>query len=110
LDPIGFLIVYAAYVGLEIILWLWTRRADSLVIVMLSPLYGMFNTIGRFVAIPFWIKNRFDFVFRKKFHRRVPQRNLIVEYAAIVTLIFGLLAYSIYRLPDVSLLIKTAVD
>jgi glycosyltransferase involved in cell wall biosynthesis len=110
LDPVGLAIVYAAYVSLETILWLWTKRADSFVIVLLSPLYGMFNTIGRFVAIPFWIKNRFDFIIRKKFHRRVPQRNLVVEYAAITAVMFALLAYSIYRFPDVSLLIQTAFD
>jgi glycosyltransferase involved in cell wall biosynthesis len=101
LDPVGFVIVYAAYAGLEIILWLWTKRADSLLIVMLSPLYGIFNTVGRFVAFPFWVKNRFDFVFRKKFHRRVTKRNLVVEYAVITVVMLALLAYSIYRFPNV---------
>jgi glycosyltransferase involved in cell wall biosynthesis len=100
LDPVGFGIVYAAYAGLEIILWLWTKRADSLAIVMLSPLYGIFNTIGRFVAFPFWVRNRFDFVFRKKFHRRVTRRNLVVEYAIIVVVMLALLGYSIYRFPE----------
>jgi len=101
LDPIGFGLVYAAYAGLEIILWFWTKRQDSLVIVMLSPLYGMFNTIGRFVAFPFWVRNRFDFVFRKNFHRRVTRRNLVVEYAVIILLILSLFSYSIYQFPDI---------
>jgi glycosyltransferase involved in cell wall biosynthesis len=96
LDPIGFLIVYAAYVGLEIILWCWTKRQDSLVVVILAPLYGIFNTAGRFVAFPFWVKNRFEFLFQKKFHRRVTKRNLAVEYTIITSTVIALLAYSLY--------------
>jgi len=99
LDPIGFAIVYAAYAGLEIILWCWTKRQDSFLIVILSPMYGIFNTIGRFVAFPFWVKNRYDFVFRKEFHRRVTKRNLVVEYTAIIMAMVALLAYSIYLFP-----------
>lgn len=99
LDPIGFLIVYAAYVGLEIILWMWTRRQDSLLVVLLSPLYGMFNTIARFVSFPFWVKNRFEFVFTRKLHLRVPGRRLPLEYAAITITMLVLLAYAIYRFP-----------
>ena len=110
LDPVGFLIVYAAYAGLEIILWFWTKREDSLLIVMLSPLYGIFNTIARFVAFPFWVKNRFDFVFRKQFHRRVSKRNLVIEYAAIILVMLSLLAYSIYQFPDVNLLLRPATQ
>ncbi len=68
-------------------------------IVVLSPLYGLFNTVGRFVAFPFWVKNRFDFVFRKKLSRRVNKRWLLAEYAAITAAIISLLAYSIYRFP-----------
>jgi glycosyltransferase involved in cell wall biosynthesis len=108
LDPVGFLIVYAAYVGLEIILWFWTKRQDSLVVVLLSPLYGMFNTIARFVAFPFWLKNRWDFVFRKRFHRRVTKRKLVLEYATITVMVLSLLAYSIYQFPDIERLLKTA--
>lgn len=99
LDPVGFLVVYAAYAGLEVILWYWTKREDSFLIVILSPLYGIFNTVGRFVSFPFWIKNRFDFVFRKKLHRRVAKRNLVVEYVLITSAMVALLAYSLYLFP-----------
>jgi glycosyltransferase involved in cell wall biosynthesis len=98
-DPLGFLIVYSAYAGLEIILWLWTKRVDSIFIVLLFPFYGIFNTIGRFVAFPFWVKNRFDFVFRKKFHHLVPNRPLFAEYTMITFVMLALLALSIYRFP-----------
>jgi len=101
LDPVGFLIIYFAYAMLEIILWIWTNREDSFLIVVLSPMYGIFNTIGRFVAFPFWVKNRFDFVFRKKFHLRVRKRNLIVEYAFVIGVMLLLLAYSIQRLLEI---------
>lgn len=100
LDPVGFLIVYVAYTGLEIVLWIWTKRQDSFLIVLFSPLYGIFNTIARFVAFPFWVKNRVEFVFHKKFHRRVTRRNLVVEYAVITMIMIALLAYSVYRFPE----------
>ena len=100
-DLAGFLIVYIAYVGLEIILWIWTKREDSFLIVVLSPLYGMFNTIGRFVAFPYWVKNRFDFVFRKKLHRRVRKRDLIAEYTFIIGVMLLLLTYSIGRIIEI---------
>ncbi len=98
-DPAGFLIIYAAYAGLETILWCWTKRQDSFLIVILSPMYGIFNTIGRFVAFPFWVKNRCDFVVRKKFHRRVGKRNLVLEYGLIIFTMVGLPAYSIHLFP-----------
>ena len=110
LDPVGFVIVYAAYVGLEVILWYWTKRSDSIAIVMLSPLYGMFNTIGRFVAFPFWVKNRFDFVFRKNFHRRVTRRNLIAEYALIIFVMLSLLSYSIYQVRNIESVLSPWLD
>jgi glycosyltransferase involved in cell wall biosynthesis len=99
LDPIGFLIVYAAYIGLETTLWIWTKREDSYWVVLLSPLYGMFNTVGRFVAFPFWVKNRVEFVFRKRLHKRVPGRNLVLEYSLITATMLALLAFAIYRFP-----------
>ncbi len=99
LDPVGFLIVYLTYVGLELILWIWTKRVDSLTIVLLSPLYGIFNTVGRFISFPFWAKNRFDFVFRRKLHRLVPGRWLIAEYALITAAMITLFVYAVYRFP-----------
>lgn len=99
LDPIGFLIVYSAYAGLEVILWLWTKRQDSIWIVLLSPFYGMFNTIARFVAFPFWVKNRFEFIFKKQHHLRAPRRNFIAEYSFIVLVMLTLFAYAIYMFP-----------
>jgi len=99
LDPIGFLIIYAAYAVLEIILWFWTKRVDSLGIVLLSPLYGMFNTICRFISFPYWAKNRYDFVFKKEFHRLVTQRNLVVEYGVIIALMLGLFAFALDQFP-----------
>lgn len=100
-DLIGFLLIYIAYVVLEVILWFWLKREDSFLIVVLSPMYGIFNTIGRFVAFPFWVKNRFDFVFRQKFHLRVRKRNLIAEYTLIIGVMLSLLAYSIRRLLEI---------
>lgn len=99
LDPIGFLIIYMAYVVLEIILWFWTKRVDGLGVVLLSPLYGIFNTLCRFISFPFWIKNRLDFIFKKGFHRRITRRNLVAEYAVIIFLMIGLFVLAIYRFP-----------
>lgn len=98
-DIVGFLIVYVAYTGLELILWMWTKRQDSLLVVILSPLYGIFNTICRFIAVPFWIKNRCEFIFTKKLHLRVNQRWLVAEYTFITVIMVGLLGLAIYRFP-----------
>ena len=98
-DLVGFLIVYIAYVGIEIILWMWTKRQDSLLIVVLAPLYGIFNTICRFIAVPLWIKNRCEFVFIKKFHLRVKKRWLVAEYSLITAAMVTFLIIAIYRFP-----------
>lgn len=97
-DPLGFFIVYAMYVCLEIILWIWTKRVDSFVTVLLAPLYGIFNTLGRFVAFPFWVANRIDFVFNRKLHRRVKKRWLVAEYAVITLTITTLLIFSALKM------------
>ncbi len=97
LDLVGFLIVYGAYVALELILWFWTKRQDPLWLVPLSPAYGIFNTIARFVSIPYWIHNRMVFVFQKKFHHLVPKRNLVLEYSVIGTIIVLLFCLSFVR-------------
>ncbi len=97
IDPGGFAMAYAAYTALEVILWFWTKRKDRIWIVLLSPLYGMFNTIARFVSIPFWIKNRYEFVFKKKFHRFITGRSLIAEYTGIVVVLIALWTLSVIR-------------
>ena len=84
LDPFLFIILYAMYLGLELILWCWTKRQDSIWVVLLSPLYGMFNSIARFVSVGYLIQNRYEFVFKKKFHRLVSSRSLVIEYSFIV--------------------------
>lgn len=100
LDPVTFASLYIIYVLLEMSLWFWTRKQDSFWVVLFSPLYGVFNTIARFVAVPYWVKNRFSFLFREKFHLLVPARNLLAEWLFITFTLITLWGLSFFKVGE----------
>lgn len=81
--PINFFILYAFYLFLETACWLKTGRKDSYWIVLLSPLYGLLKTVARFIAHFWWFKLKYDYLVKKKFHRYITGRFLILEYFSV---------------------------
>ncbi len=97
LFPINFLILYSFYVLLETMCWLKTGRKDTYLIVLLSPLYGLLKTIARFIAHFWWFKLKYDYLVKKKFHRYITGRFLIVEYFFVAILLFFLWFFAVSR-------------
>jgi cellulose synthase/poly-beta-1,6-N-acetylglucosamine synthase-like glycosyltransferase len=97
LYPSAFLVLLAMYWPLELVAWLRTGRRDSLIVVLLFPVFSLFRMFARFVAFFYWFRVKFTYVVGRRFHTFVPGRNLLGEYVgtALVTgmaLVVGILA------------------
>jgi glycosyltransferase involved in cell wall biosynthesis len=88
-SPGYFVFLYLLYLPLEVAAWWRTGRKDPAVVLLLAPVYNLFKLIARFRAHFRWFQLKWDYLFRRKYHRLVAGRNLLVEYAAVATVLVG---------------------
>lgn len=98
--PMQALILYLFYTCLVLAVWWKIGRKDPLHVVLVYPIFSMFESICRFVAHFYWFKIKYHYLVHKKHHRRVKKRNLMLEYGAVMVLlvtIWGTSASSMQR-------------
>ncbi len=86
-SPGYFLFLYLLYLPLEVAAWLRTGRKDPVAVVLLAPVYNLFKLVARFRAHFRWFQLKWDYLFRRKYHRLVAGRNLLIEYAGVVAML-----------------------
>lgn len=87
--------LYFYYLLLNLFVWFKVGRKDPLWVTLIYPLYTGIQTLCRFYAHFYWFKIKFNYIFKEKYHRLVPDRSLLTEYFVIMTLIFLVWAASI---------------
>jgi phage terminase large subunit-like protein len=97
LYPPALLVLMTMYLPLELLAWWRTGRRDSIVVVLLFPLFSLFRMVARFVAFFYWFRVKYTYVVNRRFHTIVPGRDLLGEYVgtmlvASTALVVGLLA------------------
>jgi glycosyltransferase involved in cell wall biosynthesis len=88
-SPAYFVFLYLLYLPLELAAWWRTDRKDPIGTVLLAPFYNLFKLVARFHAHFQWFRLKWDYLFRRKYHRLVAGRNLLVEYAGVVAVLVG---------------------
>ena len=88
-SPGYFVFLYLLYLPLEAAAWWRTGRKDPVGMVLLAPIYNLFKLVARFQAHFVWFRLKWDYLFRRKYHRLVPGRNLPVEYAGVAAVLAG---------------------
>jgi cellulose synthase/poly-beta-1,6-N-acetylglucosamine synthase-like glycosyltransferase len=86
-SPGYFVFLYLLYLPLEAAAWLRTGRKDPVTVVLLAPLYNLFKLVARFRAHFQWFRLKWDYLFRRRYHRLVAGRNLPVEYAGVAVVL-----------------------
>ena len=94
--PLNSLILYAFYFVLEMIGWFRTGRKDAFHVVLLTPFYGLYKSIARFIAHFWWFKLKYDYLIKNRFHRFVTERPIVEEYliVSVVLLIMWISAFT----------------
>lgn len=108
--PIQSFVIYLCYVALSSLVWMKTGRKDPFWILFVFPLYRSFESVCRYIAHFYWFKIKYKYVFEKQFHRLVPQRNLLVEYAGVVIMLSLLWVYSIGRFVNAAVNDKSSTE
>lgn len=86
--PLQAAILYVFYTCLVIAVWVKIGRKDPFHVVLIYPLFSMYESICRFVAHFYWFRIKYRYLVEKKYHRRVSGRNLVLEYSAVAVLLF----------------------
>lgn len=82
-----FYIYYAIYVGFGFAVWLKTGRKDPFWVPIIFPLFSLLQGLCRLVAHFYWMKIKYIYLFKKKLHLLVTNRNLMHEYTAIAIIL-----------------------
>lgn len=85
--PQRLLMFYLFYSLLSTAVWIKTERRDPYWVVMVFPLYRQAETICRIIAHFYWVKIKFRYIFKEKFHKLVSGRKVILEYLVVFVLI-----------------------
>lgn len=94
--PQYFAFLYLLYLPLEFAAWLRLGRRDQFRVVLAAPLYNIFKLVARFSAHFYWFRMKWDYLVRRQYHRLVPGRNLLAEYAGITVAIAAAWAITIW--------------
>ena len=95
--PISGFALYIYYLLLTMLVWLKLGRRDSFMVVLIFPLYSVFDGVCRFIAQVYWFKIKYKF-FVKRLHRMVEKRRLGYEFAAVSFTVVSLWTLSTSRL------------
>jgi glycosyltransferase involved in cell wall biosynthesis len=87
--PYQALVLYLFYSLFSLVVWFKIGRKDPIWLIFIFPIYSMIESICRFIAHFYWFKIKYQYIFKKKFHTLVPDRNLLMEYVGV----FGILAF-----------------
>ncbi len=103
--PTNIFVTYGFYAILSLMIWIKTGRKDKLYVALLFPLYSFVISIFRFIGHFYWFKLKFVYFFKYRFHRKVPDRRLLAEFALILIVNIGLWTTAIMHFKsDVNLL------
>lgn len=95
--PARIFAIYGFYVVMSLAVWLKTRWKDPLWVVLLFPFYNLFTTFCRFVAHFHWFRLKAQYIFKKKYHRVVKQRHMLLEYGIVFGVVVVLWTTSIMQ-------------
>jgi cellulose synthase/poly-beta-1,6-N-acetylglucosamine synthase-like glycosyltransferase len=90
--PIFFLVMYVMYLALDILMYLVTNQKDSLLVVLISPLYGVFCLVTRFIGmLIYFYRELTELVYWRMRHipdsyKRAPLSLQMVSSLAIICL------------------------
>jgi cellulose synthase/poly-beta-1,6-N-acetylglucosamine synthase-like glycosyltransferase len=102
LNPYRAIILYLFYVFLTFLVWLKLQRKDPLWIILIFPLYRILESACRFTAHFYWFKIKYNYLFRHKFHKLVPDRKLALEYTGVFLVIASLWNISMHHFEEAS--------
>ena len=91
-------ILWSFYVLIELAAWVKLRRKDPLWIVLLFPIYAKFTAGARFIAHFYWLKKKYVYSFKNRFHRMIDERHLLMEYGFLLVLLSGLWFVALFKL------------
>lgn len=86
--PRHLLIAYVFYLTLNLLIWMRLGFKDTFRSVILSPVYTLGLTAGRFIGYFYWLKVKARYLIGKK-HRDVSDRWLLMEYTVVLFVIVG---------------------
>lgn len=98
--PTKYLTMYAFYLILASGAWFKIRRVTPFWLLLIYPLYSQIESLGRFIARFYWFKVKYQYFFKNKYHKLVPDRSLIIEYASTSILSIIIFAVSGFVLID----------
>ncbi len=100
------LVIYGFYLILDILIWLKLRRKQSLMSVLLYPIYSLGLTIFRFIGYFYWVKIKFQYL-SKRLYKFAERRHLLLEYSLVFTvLILSWVISTSHFVSDINLLHK----
>lgn len=88
--PFATLVLLLFFVLMSLLSWFKTGRKDPLWVVLLFPLYSKFNSLGRFVGHFWWFPTKYEYIFKKKLHKLISGRKLLLEYSLVAILLLAL--------------------
>lgn len=97
LYPKKLLVFYVFYSLLSTAVWLKLERRDPFWVILLFPLYRQAETVCRLIAHFYWLKIKFIYLFREKFHKYVTGRKVAFEYTFVFVIICVVWAVSTVR-------------
>lgn len=77
-----------------------TGRKDPLYVVIVYPLYSAFRECTRYIAHFHWLYAKYQYVFKRRYHKLISQRSLVKEYAAVfcIMLIMWIAGIAVYQI------------
>lgn len=83
LRPRYLVLTYGLYVLLNTAMWLKTKRKDQFLVVIMYPFYTLWLSFCRFIGNFYWFKVKAVY-FKKRFHRMVYNRRIVLESIAVM--------------------------
>src|SRR5690606_36720144 len=97
-QPIQALIIYIVYVLLGSLVWIKTGRQDPIWLLPIFPFYRLVERLCRLFDQFYWLKIKYEYVFKKNLHLLVKGRKLRLEYSGVLLIILFIWSLSIYKL------------
>ena len=88
MHPSHLTVAYGFYLILNVLIWFRMGCRDTLRSVIFSPLYALGLTLSRFIGHFYWLKEK-SLYLAKGLHRKVDERNLLMEYTFVLLVVIG---------------------
>lgn len=86
------------YIVIEVCAWLKMGRKDPLWVVILFPLYAKYLSAARFTAHFYWLKKKYIYTYKNRFHRYILSRRLLAEYGITLAILSGIWVFAAIKL------------